>query len=481
MSRKSLLLCFLPVLLFFSTANAQEDELCEFPVLSSQADIDNFSTNYPGCLSGESIAYSLTISGSDITNLDGLSGITWVGMRGGINITDNPQLNDISGLRNISGDIAAIHVMNNPLLETLEGLEGITQVFYLQVENNPVLKDLEGLSGIHMTTDELSISENASLTNLKGLDNLTTATGAVFIKNNQKLTSLSGLQSLETSGAFSITGNPLLTDLSALLSLETIYYSLEIGNNAKLGSLYGLDNIRWNIDFYILNIYECPLLTYCAVAGICDLFAYNDFKYGHDTDTDIRGNGAGCSTREELLASLTCRTALPVTFVNFEGKSTAEGNRLEWHTSSELNNAGFAIESSLNAMRFDQIGFVMGNGTANSVKKYSFTESMPADVTYYRLKQIDFDSTVAYSKVIVVKKSDAGVQAEDISVFPNPSNGQLFVKAQKSQEYSIQTLGGKLIRKGIVAAGKPIKTNDLQNGLYLVKVGQEVFKIVISN
>ena len=401
-------------------------------------------------------------------------------MRGGINIMDNPQLNDISGLRNISGDIAAIHVINNPLLETLEGLEGITQVFYLEVENNPVLKDLEGLSGIHMTTDELSISENASLTNLNGLDNLTTATGAVFIKNNQKLTSLSGLQSLETSGAFSLTGNPLLTDLSALLSLETIYYSLEIGNNAKLGSLYGLDNIRWNIDFYILNIYQCPLLTYCAVAGICDLFAYNDFKYGHDTDTDIRGNGAGCSTREELLASLTCRTALPVTFINFEGKNTAEGNRLEWQTSSELNNAGFSIESSLNAREFAQVGFVKGNGTANSTRKYSFTESMPANITYYRLRQIDFDSSSNYSKVIVVRKTDAGSQTPEVSVFPNPSNGQLFVKSQTDLEYSILTLSGKTVRKGTVAVGKPIETNGLQNGAYLVKVNQEVLKIIVS-
>ncbi|CAG5068389.1 hypothetical protein DYBT9623_01119 [Dyadobacter sp. CECT 9623] len=480
MIRQFLLLISLSFLLI-SNARGQDDEpYCDIPVLNNQAAIDNFATNYPGCFRVGHSSHGLTISGSDITNLDGLLGITSMGM-GGITIKDNPQLTDITGLSNITGSIAAIEVTNNPLLESLGGLEGITQVYLLMVKNNPALKDLEGLSGIIRTSEELVISGNASLTNLRGLNNLTTAIGAVIIEDNQNLINFSGFENLATTGYFIITGNPVLTDLSALLHLEIINEYLEIGNNAKLSSLYGFDNIRWNENFFALNIYQCPLLTHCGVMGVCDLFNYADVIWGHDISTDIRENGAGCSSREELLASLTCRQALPVTFINFNGKNTAEGNRLEWHTSSELNNAGFAIESSLNAMRFDQIGFVMGNGTANSVKKYSFTESMPADVTYYRLKQFDFDSTAAYSKVIVVKKSDAGVQAENISIFPNPSNGQLFVKSHKKQEYSIQTMGGKLIRKGSVTPGKPIKTNDLQNGLYLVKVGQEVMKVVVNN
>lgn len=158
-----------------------------------------------------------------------------------------------------------------------------------------------------------------------------------------------------------------------------------------------------------------------------------------------------------------------------------EGNHLEWQTSSELNNKGFSIESSLNAMKFNQIGFVKGNGTANATNGYSFTESAPANITYYRLKQIDFDSTSHYSKVIMVKKGTGNLQSEAISVFPNPSTGQLFVKTKKDLGYSIQTLNGKTIQKGTAVAGKPIETSSLQNGLYLFSIEGEVIKVVVNH
>jgi len=52
---------------------------------ASQADIDNFTTNYPGCTQ---ILGGVSIIGGDIANLNGLSVVTSIG--GALNISSNP-------------------------------------------------------------------------------------------------------------------------------------------------------------------------------------------------------------------------------------------------------------------------------------------------------------------------------------------------------------------------------------------------------
>lgn len=71
-------------------------------ILSSQEDIDTFEDNY-GCTVIEG---SLYINGPDINNLDGLSGVTAI--NGNLNIISNPNLTSIEGLssiESIGGDI----------------------------------------------------------------------------------------------------------------------------------------------------------------------------------------------------------------------------------------------------------------------------------------------------------------------------------------------------------------------------------------
>lgn len=102
---KLLLLSSIFILGFTGNVIAQDEIpfFCAIPDFESQAAIDNFATNYPGCTRVSRI----TISGSDITNLDGLSGIRSLAY-GGINFINCPLLNDIKGLSNITGSIAAL-------------------------------------------------------------------------------------------------------------------------------------------------------------------------------------------------------------------------------------------------------------------------------------------------------------------------------------------------------------------------------------
>jgi len=79
---------------------------------STQAQIDNFQTNYPGCTEIEG---NVTIHGNDITNLNGLNVLTSIG--GYLDISGNGALTSLSGLDNIeAASITNLTITNNSSL-----------------------------------------------------------------------------------------------------------------------------------------------------------------------------------------------------------------------------------------------------------------------------------------------------------------------------------------------------------------------------
>jgi hypothetical protein len=439
---------------------------CDSFFFNTQASIDNFSVAYPNC---NSFINGITISGTDITNLNGLSAIT---DSYSLDIINNPLLTNISGLSGLKS-LVYLNVENNGLLENLSGLGALTTVSQFRVVFNNSLTSLAGATLLTSLGSNLSIGGNPLLTSLSGLEGITTIGGTLAIGSNDKLADLNGLSGITSLGGFLYIGNnPMLTSLTGLGNLTKVVEYINIENNDALGSLSGLDNINMSQVSYI-KILESNILSVCGVASICTFL-----NSGHPSI--IEGNAIGCQNPAQIIASGICQTTLPVTLVSFSGQNNAEGNRLVWQTSSEINNAGFVVESSLNSMNFAKIGFVEGSGDANSDKHYSFVDTKPGSMTYYRLKQMDFDKSSSYSKIIAVKKMKDF--PSKVSVYPNPSNGQIFIEAANlEQEYSIKTLNGKIIKEASKLPTRPIDTRNIQNGIYLLTIGNDVFKVMIAN
>ncbi|MBP6810108.1 MAG: T9SS type A sorting domain-containing protein [Saprospiraceae bacterium] len=210
-------------------------------VLTTQAEIDNFSVNYPGCTVIEG---SLQIDG-DITNLSGLSGLTAIGkdlfVRGG------PALTNLNGLGNITSVGGNLAIAGNVGLTTLSDLGNITSVG-LEIYGNTVLPSLNGIQNITAFT-RLTISENAALTNLNGLENLTTLE-TLIIGFNPALTSLAGIQNITSLSTLEIASNASLTSLNGLENITSLNY-LNIQNNAALSSLSGIQNITSLTEIFI--------------------------------------------------------------------------------------------------------------------------------------------------------------------------------------------------------------------------------------
>lgn len=108
--------------------------------LYTQEDIDNFAANYPGCTE---ITNGIYISGMEITNLLGLSGLTKIGENLSINYTYN--LTNLEGLNNVT-QIGILDIYTNYGLVSLDGLENVTKIdnnFYINY--NSVLSDISAI------------------------------------------------------------------------------------------------------------------------------------------------------------------------------------------------------------------------------------------------------------------------------------------------------------------------------------------------
>ncbi|MET7256764.1 T9SS type A sorting domain-containing protein [Dyadobacter fermentans] len=462
-------LCLPLLLLFVLMVSRAEAGVCTVnSEFNTQTSIDNFSISHPGCTA---ISNPVVVSGSDITNLNGLAGVTSVAS---LNILNNPLLTSISGLSSLTsaGDI---NIENNPLLATLTGLNELVSSGNFRVVFSAGLTSLSAVSKLTTINGFLSIGNDPLLQDLTGLDNLKTITGQVAIGANNNLVSLNGLNNLTLIGDYLyISYNPKLTSIAALSNLTSMSHYLQLDYNTSLTSLAGLENVNLSSVSYVRLRYS-DMLSMCGVKSIC--YFLTTTKTIHITE-----NAAGCASPEVVLQSNECQIALPVGLTSFFGESKPDGNRLTWTTSWESGNAGFSVERSRNARQFEPIAFLDGTGNSKIENTYTFTDPQPEKQLYYRLKQIDHDQSFEYSRIISVKREEGGSDIKTVSVFPNPSRGQLSIESEnRNQAFSLQTLDGKTVKSGPQLPAGPIDTSRLHDGTYVLKVGNDVFKVVVAN
>jgi|GEM_PF-3066772 len=98
--------------------------------------------------------------------------------------------------------------------------------------------------------------------------------------------------------------------------------------------------------------------------------------------------------------------------------------QLDWGTQTEVNNAGFYIERSLNRIEFESLGWQEGNGTTSTPQAYSYNDFdiKPNQMYFYRLKQVDLDGAFTYTNVVaamVLVENQFGIT----DLYPNPTSG----------------------------------------------------------
>lgn len=170
-------------------------------------------------------------------------------------------------------------------------------------------------------------------------------------------------------------------------------------------------------------------------------------------------------------------TPLPVELLFFNAKRDTKGVMLTWATASELDNKGFEVQVSTNARNFTAIGFVESKvGTTLSKQNYSFLDTKAVSGTrYYRLKQIDFDGTTAFSPVKAVVLNDGN---NKVSAYPNPFDDVVVVTLNGVEARNVQVIlmdaMGKVIQQRTEETSGNSITVDMRSitakGIYVLHV-----------
>lgn len=96
---------------------------------------------------------------------------------------------------------------------------------------------------------------------------------------------------------------------------------------------------------------------------------------------------------------------MPIELTLWTATNLEESVLLEWTTASEENNDYFAIERSIDGVTWKVLGNVGGAGTTSATHYYSFEDTKPVSgISYYRLKQVDFNGEYTYSSVKCINR-----------------------------------------------------------------------------
>ncbi|MDB5268080.1 MAG: hypothetical protein JWP58_1120 [Hymenobacter sp.] len=183
-------------------------------------------------------------------------------------------------------------------------------------------------------------------------------------------------------------------------------------------------------------------------------------------------------------ANITLTGTLPVELTAFTAEAHGPTAHLDWHTASEKNNAGFAVEASTDGTTFRRLGWVAGQGSSSSTpRRYEFDDAAlatyPGPTVYYRLRQLDNNGPESLSPVRAV----AVGAAARLQVWPNPASGTVTVAGLESgQQVQVLDLAGR-VRLSATQGGSGalrLELVGLAPGLYVVRGNGTAVRLLVK-
>ena len=152
-----------------------------------------------------------------------------------------------------------------------------------------------------------------------------------------------------------------------------------------------------------------------------------------------------------------CYAPLPVEWVDVQAEKEDEATiQISWTVASELNNERFEIQRRWPDSEWETIGSTTGRGSAPDAKTYLWrdTDFLIGGSTYYRIRQIDFDGSDAFSP-IVVHNDQQSLIGNLLNVQENPVGNTLKVSTETNSSAMLAVIN---------LAGQQVASFNLQPG-----------------
>ena len=164
---------------------------------------------------------------------------------------------------------------------------------------------------------------------------------------------------------------------------------------------------------------------------------------------------------------------LPLELFFFEGFTEGGKNYLRWQVVDVREGKYFVVERNTEAGNFITLKII----PVEKASTFNFTDENPPSSAFYRLKTVDKNAQISYSKIIELRQKEP-----KISFFPNPTEGVVFVKGdiREAFDVSIYNASGQLM--SVFESPQFFDLSNFKTGFYQIVVrknGQDAERLMI--
>ncbi len=174
-------------------------------------------------------------------------------------------------------------------------------------------------------------------------------------------------------------------------------------------------------------------------------------------------------------------TPLPIVLNFFKARQIDQDIAITWQSATELNNDYYTIERSRDGKEYETIAQIPGKGTTNEPQDYHHLDKRPfLGISYYRLKQTDYDGTSEIFGPVVVRFIPS---QDQMVIAPNPvTNGKFTIQVTgldlgENALITISNLNGQQLYAKQINTGENdfldqmISINPgMQTGIYILAI-----------
>ena len=191
----------------------------------------------------------------------------------------------------------------------------------------------------------------------------------------------------------------------------------------------------------------------------------------------------GCGENGCCFALMATASTLPVKLTSFTAKLQGSDVDLQWSTAFEIDNFKYVVEKSYDGKTFGSVSEIKGSTYSLRQLDYGYLDkgSVNNQSAYYRLKQIDIDGKIEYSKVVYVNNRKSAGKV--VSVFPNPFHSDIQLVGFNSNDLNTKNVRifnstGRKVNFSISGANEIRLDATLPSGIYIIKISDQTFKVV---
>ncbi|HTA82531.1 MAG TPA: LamG-like jellyroll fold domain-containing protein [Bacteroidia bacterium] len=244
------------------------------------------------------------------------------------------------------------------------------------------------------------------------------------------------------------------------------------------GYYYGVFVIGSSSATYKVNYYYTgnPMVTAKNLGGLANrsdnsVMTWTDLATSAISSTSVLQK-AGQSGRNEFIPELTI-SPMPISLLNFSATPDGTVVDIKWSTASEVNNHFFTIERTTDGTHYETVAIINGAGNSDNSLSYSAKDENPVEgLSYYRLKQTDFDGeSKTFENVAVNYTEGISTSLTAQHTYPNPFKTSFFInfESDKATQLSVEILSstGSMIDAETINCTKGNTQYEYQKGYML--------------